>query len=61
MNEWTGKITLSFNKHFKLYCIIIALLAGFNLFFNLGQDAVKDWDEARHGVTAYEMLQNRIT
>lgn len=59
MREWIDNITVSFEKHFKTYCFIIALLAGFNLFFHLGQDAVKDWDEARHGITAYEMLQNQ--
>jgi 4-amino-4-deoxy-L-arabinose transferase-like glycosyltransferase len=58
MSEWVDKITASFEKHYKTYCFIIALLAGFNLFFFLGQDPVMDWDEARHGVTAYEMLQN---
>ena len=59
MNDWIDKITISFEKNFITYCCLIALLAGFNLFFNLGRDAVKDWDEARHGVSAYEMLQNR--
>jgi 4-amino-4-deoxy-L-arabinose transferase-like glycosyltransferase len=58
MREWIDNISISFEKHFKTYCFIIAILAGFNLFFHLGQDGVKDWDEARHGITAYEMLQN---
>jgi 4-amino-4-deoxy-L-arabinose transferase-like glycosyltransferase len=58
MGEWVDKITASFEKHFKTYFFIITILAGFNLFFNLGQDAIKDWDEARHGISAYEMLQS---
>ena len=59
MNEWIDKVTLSFEKHFKIYCLLIAVLAGFNLFYNLGQDSVKDWDEAIYGVNAYEMVQNQ--
>ncbi|HEX3048328.1 MAG TPA: glycosyltransferase family 39 protein [Bacillota bacterium] len=58
MSEWVDQITASFEKHYKIYCLIIALLAAINLFFYLGKDPVMDWDEARHGVTAYEMLQN---
>jgi 4-amino-4-deoxy-L-arabinose transferase-like glycosyltransferase len=58
MAEWIDNITLSFEKHFKIYCLIIALVAGFNLFFHLGLDSIKDWDEARNGITAYEMVQN---
>lgn len=41
MNEWIDKITLSFEKHFKTYCIIIALLTGFNLFFHLARMRLK--------------------
>lgn len=30
----------------------------FILFHNLGNNAIADWDEARHGINAYEMLRS---
>ena len=30
----------------------------FLLFYNLGNNSVENWDEARHGISAYEMLKN---
>lgn len=45
-------------RNFRYYCLIILILAGFNLFYNLGAYPVNDWDEARHGVSAYEMVKN---
>jgi 4-amino-4-deoxy-L-arabinose transferase-like glycosyltransferase len=30
----------------------------FNLTYRLGGESIKDWDEARHGVNAYEMIKN---
>ena len=35
-----------------------ALLLAFLLFYKLGEGGISDWDEARHGVSAYEMLKN---
>jgi 4-amino-4-deoxy-L-arabinose transferase-like glycosyltransferase len=32
-------------------------LAAFNLFYNLGSFPIYSWDEARHGVNAYEMIK----
>lgn len=37
---------------------IILFFSIFNLFFNLEKFPVSSWDEARHGVSAYEMVQN---
>lgn len=34
----------------------VALL--FTLFHNLGNNAIADWDEARHGINAYEMVKS---
>ncbi|MBY9080434.1 glycosyltransferase family 39 protein [Paenibacillus sp. HN-1] len=36
-------------------CLLV--LIGFNLFYRLGAMPIEDWDEARHGVSAYEMLR----
>ncbi|EKQ51685.1 MULTISPECIES: glycosyltransferase family 39 protein [unclassified Clostridium] len=42
------------------YVILIAILAAasFNIFYNLGIVPIYSWDEARHGVSAYEMIKN---
>ena len=37
---------------------LLFLLAGHNLFANLNEQTIIIWDEARHGVNAYEMLRN---
>ncbi|WP_310549751.1 ArnT family glycosyltransferase [Paenibacillus glufosinatiresistens] len=45
----------------RLYLLLALLLlaaACFNLFMNLGVKPIEDWDEARHGVSAYEMLKS---
>lgn len=35
---------------------LLLAIAACNFFLFLGRPPIKDWDEARHGVTAYEML-----
>lgn len=37
---------------------IICLGIALNCFFNLSNGELQDWDEARHGVSAYEMIQD---
>ncbi len=39
------------------FALLLAVVA-FNCFYRLGQLPALDWDEARHGVSAYEMLKN---
>jgi 4-amino-4-deoxy-L-arabinose transferase-like glycosyltransferase len=46
------------NKYFYFIAACILIIAGFNLFYRLGLTTVQDWDEARHGITAYEMIKN---
>jgi len=38
--------------------LLMFLLAGYNLFANLNEQTIIIWDEARHGVNAYEMLRD---
>ncbi len=47
-----------FNKYYLPICIFIILIAGFNIFYSLELLPINDWDEARHGVTAFEMNQS---
>lgn len=44
----------------KLYYVIlicILIVASFNILYNLGIVPIYSWDEARHGVSAYEMIK----
>ncbi|TAN42323.1 MAG: phospholipid carrier-dependent glycosyltransferase [Nitrospirae bacterium] len=45
------------STYWLCFALVLAL-AAFNLFWSLGSVPVSDWDEARHGVTAYEMLRS---
>lgn len=49
---------LNFVEKYWLYLFIaILFLLSFACFFNLGNMPIYDWDEARHGVNAFEMLK----
>lgn len=53
-------IQLFKSRKFLLFPIIILLVITlFNLFYQLGNFPIYSWDEARHGVSAFEMLQNK--
>ncbi|MDR3595682.1 glycosyltransferase family 39 protein [Clostridium sp.] len=44
----------------RLYYIILIgtlIVAFFNIYYNLGVVPIDSWDEARHGVSAYEMIK----
>jgi len=45
------------NKTYLVCAVLIILMVGFNCFFRLNETRVEEWDEARRGVAAYEMLQ----
>jgi 4-amino-4-deoxy-L-arabinose transferase-like glycosyltransferase len=45
-------------KKAAFFYILILGLTAFHLFFRLGSGPVFEWDEARHGLNAFEMLQN---
>ncbi len=38
--------------------LILSLSFIYLTFFNLGNTSVENWDEARHGISAYEMIEN---
>lgn len=44
-------------KYIFFFLGVIALTC-FNVFFNLNNISITDWDEARHGISAYEMIKN---
>ena len=45
-------------KYYKYIFIVLIAILCFACFFDLGGTVVYDWDEARHGVNAYEMIKN---
>jgi len=46
-----------FNFIYFFLALILLSIAFYNIFFNLGKFPIYSWDEARHGVNAYEMLR----
>lgn len=62
ISEYTKSIWVRFIKQLQKRSIIpfILLLAVFMFvaFYRLGAPKIENWDEARHGVNAYEMLAN---
>lgn len=44
-------------RHYYIFLVVILLLTLFNLFYYLKETPIYSWDEARHGVSAYEMLR----
>jgi 4-amino-4-deoxy-L-arabinose transferase-like glycosyltransferase len=45
-------------KYFWIFFVGILLIAAINLFNDLSTEYIQDWDEARYGVNAYEMIKN---
>lgn len=43
---------------FMLLCVFLTALCAYVCFARLGYARLQNWDEARHGVNAYEMMQN---
>ncbi len=46
------------DRYFFPLAAIIVLIASFNLFYNLKNSEIGNWDEARYGITAYDMLHS---
>lgn len=58
-----GGFNLPTKKYQKNIVILIYVVLSFTmlflLFYNLGNVSAENWDEARHGISAYEMLKNK--
>ncbi|GEM_PF-6445432 len=52
------KIILFIEKNFYLFFLILLFISLFNIFKNIDIKQLNNWDEARHGISAYEMLEN---
>lgn len=53
-----SKIKDFIEKYYWAFFAIFLAFLGFLCFFKLGIYNIGDWDEARHGVNAYEMIRN---
>lgn len=56
---WARALGLLAVRRFSLCAALVLALMAWNVFAGLGQVALNDSDEARYGVSAWEMLQNR--
>lgn len=45
-------------KYYYVFLSAILIISSFNLFYNLRIVPIYSWDEARHGVNAYEMIKS---
>lgn len=52
------KILVFLEKYYFIFFTVLFAMVCFNCFYQLGQFPARDWDEARHGISAYEMLKN---
>lgn len=46
-------------KYYWIFFSVLMAIITFALLFKLGTSPIADWDEARHGVNAYEMLRQK--
>ncbi|CRK85425.1 ArnT family glycosyltransferase [Neobacillus massiliamazoniensis] len=44
-------------RYYPIFLTVLLVLASYNIFYSLGTFPISSWDEARHGVSAYEMLK----
>lgn len=56
--EQPNKFISFIEKYYYYFFFFILVVLAFTCFFNLGADAIYAWDEARHGVNAFEMIMN---
>ena len=59
MSEFTKKISSFVEKYYWILFAGLVAFATMLCFLRLNVGYVSSWDEARHGVSAYEMIQNK--
>lgn len=58
MRRFRDSLTGLIEKYYWIFFLILTAVIGFLCFRCLGVKAIDSWDEARHGISAYEMIQN---
>jgi len=46
------------NRSYYIAAVFVMILISFNVFYRLADYPPQDWDESRHGISAYEMIMN---
>lgn len=59
MSDFGKKLSVFLDKYYWLLFAGLAVYAAMLCFLRLDVGYVSSWDEARHGISAYEMLQNK--
>ncbi|XJZ27623.1 ArnT family glycosyltransferase [Bacillota bacterium Lsc_1132] len=45
--------------YFSFFMVVVLIFVSLNVFYRLGDFPIYSWDEARHGINAYEMLKHK--
>ena len=53
-----NKLIWIIEKYYFIFFVLFLLISLFNLVYKLGDQSIINFDEARHGVSAYEMLKS---
>jgi 4-amino-4-deoxy-L-arabinose transferase-like glycosyltransferase len=51
------RLTLKLNYFYTIMLLLLLTISFYNIFYRLENFPISSWDEARHGVSAYEMLR----
>ncbi|MCO7177120.1 ArnT family glycosyltransferase [Sporolactobacillus kofuensis] len=57
LNWLMNRTLVLIEKYYYIFVAIIFSILCFTLFYKMNMPNIQDWDEARHGVNAYEMLR----
>ena len=58
MKQHTSRLLQLVDRFYPVLFVLLTLMTAFLCFRCLGIKAIDSWDEARHGISAYEMLKN---
>lgn len=59
MRRFYESLTGFIEKYYWVFFTLLCAMTAFLCFRCLGIKAIDSWDEARHGISAYEMIQNK--
>ncbi|QAA34651.1 ArnT family glycosyltransferase [Clostridium manihotivorum] len=57
-NFYENRLKRFLYKYYYILIMMVFAVILINLFYKIGSEPINDWDEARHGINAYEMIKN---
>ncbi|WP_160674204.1 glycosyltransferase family 39 protein [Clostridium sp. C8-1-8] len=57
-NSYENRLKRFLYKYYYVLIMMVFAVIIINLFYKIGTEPINDWDEARHGINAYEMIKN---